>query len=49
MRHEQDRKHFNLYYIFLEDQKGHPPPTELVQKLRKWLQNHLQQDAQVPP
>lgn len=32
---ENRRKHSNLYYIFEEDQRGHPMPPEQTEILRR--------------
>ena len=32
------RKHFNLYYIFLEDKKLHPMPDEKFFEIQKNLE-----------
>lgn len=37
---ERKKEHWNLYYIFQEDQKEHPPPDELVKKLWELLWEH---------
>lgn len=31
--------HYNLYYIFLEDQQRHPMPEEQYLRIRKNLEN----------
>lgn len=37
----KEKKHFNLYYIFQEDQKEHPPPDGLLERLRASLKEHI--------
>lgn len=34
MKDNTTKKHFNLYYIFLEDKQRHPPPQEAITLLK---------------
>ncbi len=34
---DNPREHLNLYYIFLEDKRNHPPPKERMEQLKSLL------------